>query len=149
MQPHSEPDPIGQLSAPRRCELWRRLLAMLYDALVVIVLMMVATAIAMLLQSGNRIAGKDILFTLYLVGVWFLYLAWCWRRGGMTLGMLAWRVRLVTDAEHPMSWWHCVVRFGGGLVSALPLGLGYLWSLLDHDGLAWHDRLSQSRLERF
>ena len=149
MQSHGDPDPTGQATPPKRCGLWRRLLIMLYDGLVVIVLMMVATAVAMLLHSGNRVAGKDIPFTLYLVGVWFLYLAWCWRHGGMTLGMRAWRVRLATETQQPISWWHCVVRFGGGLLSVLPLGLGYLWSLLDRDGLAFHDRLSQSRLVRF
>ena len=27
--------------------------------------------------------------------------------------------------------------------SALPLGLGYIWAMLDEDGLGWHDRISR------
>jgi len=149
MQPQPESDLNFQFPRPQRCGLVRRCMIMIYDALVIIVLLLVATAIAMLLQTGNRVAGKDLLFTLYLMVVWFLYLAWCWRHGGMTLGMRAWRVRLVTETGGQMSWKLCVFRFAGGLLSAMPLGLGYLWSLVDHEGLAWHDRLSQSRLVRF
>jgi uncharacterized RDD family membrane protein YckC len=29
------------------------------------------------------------------------------------------------------------------LLSACPLGLGFLWAALDEDRLAWHDRLSR------
>ncbi|MBS1822277.1 MAG: hypothetical protein JST61_09920, partial [Acidobacteria bacterium] len=28
-------------------------------------------------------------------------------------------------------------------LSSAPLGLGLWWSLLDSDGLAWHDRISR------
>ncbi|HYK48688.1 MAG TPA: RDD family protein [Terriglobales bacterium] len=31
-------------------------------------------------------------------------------------------------------------------VSALSLGLGYLWSILDEDGLCWHDRITHTHL---
>jgi len=122
---------------------------MLYDGLIIVVLLMLATALSMLLQFGNRTAGEDPIYTLYLAAVWFLYLAWCWRHGGMTLGMRAWRVHLVTERPGPISWQHCAVRFFGGFLSALPLGLGYFWSLVDGEHRAWHDRLSQSRLLRF
>lgn len=148
MQPHPESNLNFQLPTPQRCGLLRWGMIMIYDALVVIVLLMVATAVAMLWQMGNPVAGKDMLFSFYLAVVWFLYLAWCWRHGGMTLGMRAWRVRLVAESGEPVSWKLCVLRFAGGLLSALPLGLGYFWSVVDRDGLAWHDRLSQSRLVR-
>ena len=28
-------------------------------------------------------------------------------------------------------------------LSGLPLGLGYVWAMLDEDGLGWHDRISR------
>ena len=49
---------------------------MLYDALAVIALLLLATAAALIAGSGQVTAGKDLAFTLYLVAVWFLYLAW-------------------------------------------------------------------------
>ena len=149
MPAHPGPDPVTPEPEPFHCGLLRRLLVMMYDALVIIVLLMSATGIVMVLQLGNPTAGKDPLYTLYLACVWFLYVAWCWRRGGMTLGMRAWRVRLVTQQGKPISWRQCAARFLGGFVSAVPLGLGYLWSLVDRERLAWHDRLSGTRLVRF
>ena len=122
---------------------------MVYDALIIIVLLMLATAMVMLLQFGNPTAGKDPFYTMFLVGVWFLYVAWCWKRGGMTLGMRAWRVRLVSETDQPISWRQCALRFLGGFISALPLGLGYFWSLVGREKLAWHDRFSRTRLVRF
>jgi uncharacterized RDD family membrane protein YckC len=32
------------------------------------------------------------------------------------------------------------------LLSWLPLGLGFLWMLVDSQGRAWHDRLSGTRV---
>ena len=49
---------------------------------------------SMLVGFEKATALKDWAYTLYLLVVWFLYLAWCWRKGGMTVGMRAWRVRI-------------------------------------------------------
>jgi uncharacterized RDD family membrane protein YckC len=35
-------------------------------------------------------------------------------------------------------------RIAALLLSALPLGLGFLWILFDEDGLGWHDRITQT-----
>ena len=35
-------------------------------------------------------------------------------------------------------------RAFGMMVAALPLGLGFLWAMLDEDALCWHDRMSHS-----
>lgn len=130
------------------CGLLRRFLVMLYDAMVVIALLMIAAALVILLPLGNFTAGKDPGYTLYLLSIWFLYLAWCWRHGGMTLGMRAWRVVLLTESGQPADWKLCILRFVGSLLSALPLGAGFAWSLFDEQQRAWHDRLSRSRLVR-
>ena len=34
-------------------------------------------------------------------------------------------------------------RILASILSAAPLGLGYLWAILDEDGLGWHDRISR------
>ena len=130
------------------CGLARRMLVMLYDALVILALMMLATGLVLWIHPATLTAGKDFWYTLYLLAVWFLYLAWCWQHGGVTLGMRAWRVRLVTDNLQPMSWAQSGLRFVASLISALPLGAGFLWSLCDRDKRAWHDRWSRSRLCR-
>ena len=39
-----------------------------------------------------------------------------------------------------------ILRFLGGLLAAAPLGLGYLWMLVDPDRRTWGDMLSDSRV---
>jgi uncharacterized RDD family membrane protein YckC len=130
------------------CGLTRRMLVMLYDALVIVALMMLATGLVLWIHPATLTAGKDFWYTLCLLAVWFLYLAWCWQHGGVTLGMRAWRVRLVTDNLQPMSWAQSGLRFVTSFISGLPLGAGYFWSLFDRDKRAWHDHWSRSRLLR-
>ena len=139
--------PSGQ-SKQVRCGLLRHLLVVLYDTLVVIALMMLGTSLVMIFHSGSFTAGKDVLFSLYLLTIWFLYLDWCWRHGGMTLGMRAWKVKLITDQGQEVDFKQSASRFGFSLLSVAMLGCGFLWSLFDHHGLTWHDHLSHSKLIR-
>ena len=136
------------VTGPVACGFVRRTLVMLYDAVVILALMMFATGLVLLVHPATVTAGKDFWYTLYLLIVWFLYLAWCWQHGGLTLGMRAWRVRLVSDNAQPVGWVQSGLRFGASFVSALPLGAGYIWSLFDRERRAWHDHWSRSRLCR-
>lgn len=130
------------------CKLVRRLAAILYDATIVLALVMLAALVAMLLGMGQKTAFRDIGFTLYLLSVWYLYLAWCWRRGGMTVGMRAWRIRIESDSGQKPTWWQTIVRFLASLLSAALFGAGFLWSLVDSRNRTWHDLLSGTRLLR-
>ena len=78
-----------------------------------------------------------------LIGCGFFALFW--RLGGQTLGMRAWRLQARSEAG-PLSWRQAWLRSVAALLSWLPAGLGFLWSLADADRLAWHDRLSGTRL---
>ena len=141
------PAPLAS-TCPRPCGLPRRLLIMLYDGLVVIALWILAGAIALpFIDEGTR-AGTHAGFSLYLLLVGYGYFAWCWQHGGMTLGMRAWRVRLVSDTGEPMNAWRSAGRLLGAFVSALPCGAGFVWSLFDDHRRTWHDRWSHSRLVR-
>lgn len=121
---------------------------MLYDAVVLVAVLMVATAIAMLAGFRDVTAGKDLLFTLYLVAAWFLYLAWFWHKGGMTLGMRAWRIIVVSDGGGRPGWSQCLVRFLASLAAAAFAGIGFAWSLFEADRRTWHDMASRTRLVR-
>jgi len=134
---------------PMPCSLWRRLLVMAYDTVAVIALMMAATALAMLIGFRELDALRQPLYTLYLSAVWFFYLGWCWHRGGMTLGMRAWRVRIAARDGKLPGWRQCLVRFLCSLLSAASIGAGFLWSLFDSEKRCWHDRLSGTFLCRF
>lgn len=130
------------------CGLLRRLAIMVYDGLVVIALLLLATALALLAGFDQVSAGKDPLFTLYLVAVWFLYLAWFWHRGGMTVGMRTWHVAIEREDGQRPGWGQCLVRFLTSFVSAACIGLGFAWSLFEPQNRTWHDLLSRTRLVR-
>jgi uncharacterized RDD family membrane protein YckC len=143
----AEPEKGTENKDHRPCGLPRRLLAMLYDALAVVALLLLATGVALLAGSGQVTAGHDLWFTLYLLGVWFIYLAISWRRG-MTVGMRAWRVTIQNRDGAPPGWGQCILRFAVALVSAGLLGLGFWWSLFDDHKRCWHDMASNTCLLR-
>ena len=120
---------------------------MLYDGVILVALWLLATAIALLAGSGPVTAGRDAWFTVYLLLIWFFYLAWFWRKG-MTVGMRAWRV-VIEDANGSRpGWGACLLRFGVSLLSAACLGLGFAWSLFERRKRSWHDLASGTRLLR-
>jgi uncharacterized RDD family membrane protein YckC len=72
-----------------------------------------------------------------------LYQALFFRFSEATPGMRCARIALCTfDDENP-SRRAIRRRAAATLISACPLGLGFLWIALDEDRLAWHDRLTR------
>jgi uncharacterized RDD family membrane protein YckC len=127
----------------------RRLAAILYDATIVFALLMLAALLAMLIGVGQKTAFRDPGFTLYLLSVWYVYIAWCWHQGGMTVGMRAWRIRIEDELGGKPSWGRTIVRFLASLLSAGLLGAGFLWSLVDSRKRTLHDIISGTCLVRF
>lgn len=82
-------------------------------------------------------------YTILMIAAFYYYF---WRRNGQTLGMQAWRLRLDSRDGGRASIRQCLVRMPLGFLSLLLGGLGYWWIWLDRDRLAWHDRLSNTRV---
>jgi len=131
----------------RRCGVGRRLLAMLYDSLIVLALAFVAGLLALLPDGGHRQFFRDPLYTAWILGVWFAYLGWCWTHGGQTVGLRAWRARLIVPYGGPVSWRASAVRFLVSLLSAAPLGAGFWWAWTNEERATWHDIASGTRLQ--
>lgn len=126
--------------------LLRRLAAMLYDWLLLIALMLVATSL-ITLPFGMPSGFSRILFQLLLFGLMpLLFFSGFWVMGGQTLGMRAWRIKVVAEDGNPLSWGSALLRFLAALLSLLAGGLGYIWILMNPEKLAWHDRLSRTML---
>jgi uncharacterized RDD family membrane protein YckC len=117
---------------------------MLYDGMVLVALLMVAGAAWVALHRAPAAPG-DWLFRAWLLAVSAAFYAGFWTRGE-TLGLRAWKLRIVGPDGRPPGWGRCLLRFAAAVLSWLPLGLGFLWVLVDRDRLAWHDRLSGTRL---
>ena len=133
---------------PVPCGLGRRILVMFYDAIAIVALMMAVTALSLLTPLREQMVLLDPIPTVLMALTWFLYLAWCWRRNGLTLGMRAWRVQLIFDDGKRPGWGRCLLRFVVSLASATLLGMGFIWCLLNPQRRSWHDLVSGSYLIR-
>jgi uncharacterized RDD family membrane protein YckC len=87
------------------------------------------------------------LFLSYFLMAFGLF-GWFWTHGGQTLGMRAWKIRVVTMHGQPLNWQHAFFRFVGALISWTFVGAGFLIALADPEQLTWHDRFSRTRLIR-
>ncbi len=124
-----EPSATGDASAG----IFRRFAALFYDALVVVAILFVATLPWLASTGGEAITPQASGFVACLYRAWlllaaFAYFGLSWTRGGQTLGMRAWRIRLARVAGGPPGWLDAVVRFTLGAAMALMAGFG-LWFL--------------------
>ena len=111
-------DPI-QLAGPAR-----RILAMTYDILLLMAVLLLAMAFATPLLDEEAQPSQNPFLSSYLVAVTFLFFAWFWTHGGQTLGMRAWKLKLEQDNGQPLSWWHALLRFLTAIPAWSVLGLG-------------------------
>lgn len=125
--------------------LLRRLAAIFYDLLLLVALIMLMTFVFVAVTSGEAIT-RIWLLRAWILLVSFGFFGWFWTHGGQTLGMRAWRLKLVRDDGGTITWPDATRRFAAAVVSWLPAGLGFLWSLFDGERRAWHDQWSQTRL---
>lgn len=122
---------------------WKRVLAYIYDALILTALVLVATLIAALLAGGEAPAW----LTQALVAVFGLGYFWLsWVRGGKTAGMRAWRLRVVTEDGKPLSAQHALVRLLACLGAAAPLLLALFTAWFSANKQTIYDRLSKTRV---
>ena len=127
--------------------LMRRLAAILYDMLLVAALLFLATIPFIAMRGGEPVeVGDNAVYRITLVIVVYGFFVGFWTRSGRTLGMQSWGLQLETaDGEIP-TLATASVRFFAAIISWAPAGLGFLWQLWDKDKLAWHDRISSTRL---
>jgi uncharacterized RDD family membrane protein YckC len=139
----------GERAAPPEApsaSLTRRALALTYEALLLSALLLAAALPFVRVTDAADAVAVRPLFQLYLVAVAAAYFVWQWRRGGQTLPMKTWRLRVVTRAGAPLRLRHAVSRFLFALAGCALAGAGFLWALVDRDGQFLHDRLAGTRI---
>lgn len=123
----------------------RRLGALLYDSLLVLALLFIAMAAITPFTNEATIRSYQPLYFGYLLLVSFLFFGWFWTRGGQTLGMRAWKIRVEASNGENIRWNQALIRF---LVAILTPGIGLLWLLFDQEKRTLYDRLSRTRVTR-
>jgi uncharacterized RDD family membrane protein YckC len=122
-----------------------RLLALTYEALLLVAVVFAATLLFLGAAHVTGAAFPRWLLQTYLPVVGACYFVPQWR-AGQTLPMKTWRIRLTTARGERLSLRTAVLRYVLALAGWVPLGAGYLWALLDRDGQFLHDRLAGTRL---
>ena len=138
--------------------LLRRLMAMIYDGLLVLAIVLTTTGLANLFAprpelapdattaslEGMQTVTGPLLSSALFIEI-FVFFAFFWVRHGRTLGMQAWRLR-VQDAEgHNITLLAALKRYLVAYPSLLAFGLGYWVMLLDPMKRSWSDRASGTR----
>lgn len=138
---------------------FRRLGALLYDALIVFAWLWAVTAVYMYLRSlgfdsddaykqwveANK-QSEDWGLSITLLLSLLLFYVFFWMRGGQTLGMQAWRIKVVPSEEAgPPFLTRCIARFFLACLSWACFGLGFAWALFDPNKQTAHDRLSKTK----
>ncbi len=131
------------MNASRLLMLLRRLAAFLYDSLLLFALFFFITGVAISFNQGRAI--ESAIYQLALIPVAGLFFFWFWNKGGQTLGMRAWRIKLVNNDGSDADGFACLKRVLSG---TLFFGLTYLYALINNRGDTLHDRLSSTRIER-
>jgi uncharacterized RDD family membrane protein YckC len=99
--------------------------------------------------ASGRVSGlARHIYQGYLIAVLGLYFIWCWHRGGQTLPMKTWKLRLVRADGGPVSVGTASLRYVLACMSALMAGAGFFWALFDRDRQFLHDRIAGTRIVR-
>jgi uncharacterized RDD family membrane protein YckC len=99
--------------------------------------------------TGSTFAGSTLTGALALVAtlLWaayeFLFVVYT----GSTPGLRAARLRLAAFDDSPLNRRSRRWRVLASFLSAFAAGLGYLWCVLDQDGLCWHDRITRTHVQ--
>ncbi len=132
---------------------WKRLIAWVYDLLGAVAIFILALVVGYLFiymitlpwsSSGESLANtlnSNPLWLIYLTGCVQYYYCWCWVKGGQTVGMKTWRLKLCkADGSH-LCWKEAYYR------SFLSLGgLANIACLFNSNKQGWHDMLCNSQV---
>ena len=119
---------------------------MLYEALLAFAIVFLA-GIAFYGAAEGRLAGEmRLLFQTYLFLVLGVYFIACWSRGGRTLAMQTWRIRVVRSNGASIGVGRAALRYALAWVSLASFGAGFLWACVDRDRQFLHDRLAGTRI---
>lgn len=134
--------PAG-LTAPA---LGRRLACAVYEVLLVLAIAFIATFPLLALLGDATQGWKRHLLQAWVLGIWGAYFSWSWSRGGQTLPMKTWRIRVVRHDGAPLGMGRALHRYVLAVLGLMAVGLGFAWALFDRDRQFLHDRLAGTAL---
>jgi uncharacterized RDD family membrane protein YckC len=125
------PAPVVNAAVP--AALWRRLTGLLYDLIAVVAIVMVVGMLSQALTLGHLVqTGAETTIAWWYRPMQYLivagYFVLSWLRGGQTLGMRPWRMRLRMQGGEPITQAAALIRAAIASLPLLLLALGYIAS---------------------
>ena len=127
---------------------FRLFAACVYELLLLLALWMLCTWMFVSLFGDATSHYKRSFLQLFLWLVTGAYFVWCWTKTGQTLATKTWKIKLVNQQNSTLSIKQAMIRYALASTSVLACGLGFIWALVDKNGLFLHDRLLKTRFIR-
>lgn len=124
----------------------RRLVCLLYEALVVFSILIVGFLLPQIVLSGFGWSMGPRGLWLHIFVLLMTYFVWCWLNGGQTLPMKTWKLRLVDADGSALRPLQAVLRYLIAWPSIMCFGIGLLWAFVDKDQRFLHDRLAGTNI---
>jgi uncharacterized RDD family membrane protein YckC len=121
---------VAATSYPR-AGFWIRMAALLLDVIIVSI-------------ACNFLHLHDGLFMVAVAA----YGAVMWKLRGTTVGGIVCNLRIVRQDGRELDWSTSIVRGLGCFLSAIALGLGFIWIAFDGDRQGWHDKIAGTLVVR-
>lgn len=139
------PEATGEDSSTPIASMGTRFYAAVIDSLV----LLAGAAIYGLIywKAGGSFSPSPLdLATGAAIGAFFIlaYFAGCTAMASATPGLLLTGLEVITFEGNPPGISHSLWRGLGYLVSMAALMLGFIWAVVDAEGLTWHDRMSRT-----
>lgn len=126
----------------------RRLASMFYEVLLVSALLFIAAFVFAVITHNAQSPLLRFAFQAYLALVAGMYFIGFWLRGGQTLPMKTWHLRVESAEGGPIGAKQAALRYLLALIGVFLLGFGIIWAIFDRDRQFWHDRMAGTRIVR-
>ena len=129
---------------------FRRLLALFYDLLLIAGILLSFTLLIVIINGGaisSFLGGNLMLLSYFLIS--FIFYVYIWHfNDGQTLGMQAWKIKLVADDNQAISIKSMLQRLVLGLLFGSIAGLNFFVILFRSDKRSLNDIFSKTRIVR-
>lgn len=119
---------------------------MIYELLLLLAVLFIASFLFHLIFRDTQAVYFKPLFQFYLLAVMGYYFTWFWTRGGQTLAMQTWKMRVVTAEGRTLTMKQAIIRYTLAVIGIFLFGCGIIWALFDRDHQFLHDRLAGTRI---
>ena len=129
---------------------FRRLLALFYDLLLIAGILLSYTLLIVIINGGaiSSILGSNLMLLSYFLISFIFYIYFWYFNEGQTLGMQAWKIKLVADDNQAISIKSMLIRLVLGLLFGSIAGLNFFVILFRSDKRSLNDIYSKTKIVR-